>query len=181
MHPDLVTCQSYQISISSASKLHLDSMSAYGSIRGPELPNALPCKLWRLTATASDSGYVTTHHLTLSSANQLGGLLEHLSAAFAEEVKSGLTYPQEGEMDQHSFENYFFAADVFVAIIGARTSADGLEPEIELDIDTARAGRRWDKCVAGFYYVGVAIQRIAPDAKIRMYRSNPTTLDALHM
>jgi hypothetical protein len=79
---------------------------------------------------------------------------------FAEEVESGLTYPQEGEMDQPSFENYFFAADVFVGIIGESLRADRAEAEIELDIDTARAGRRWHECVAGFYYVGAAIQNV---------------------
>jgi hypothetical protein len=134
-------------------------MSAYGSIKRPELPNALPSKLWQLTSTPSDSpaqGYVTTHHLTRSGAQQLTGLLEHLTAVFAEEVEGGLTYPQEGEMDQPSFENYFFTADVFVGIVGGSPRADRAEAEIELDIDAARAGRPWDQCVAGFYYVGTA-------------------------
>ena len=135
-------------------------MSAYGSIKRPELLDTLPCKSWRLTSTPdSQPGcYVTTHHLTHSSAHRLTGLLEHLTMVFAEEVDRGLTYPQEGEMDQSTFENYFFAADVFVGIVGASSSrTDGTEAEIALDIDTARAGRSWDECIAGFYYVGSAI------------------------
>jgi len=132
-------------------------MSAYGVIRRPEPLHALPCKLWRPTSIPSKSparGYVTTHHLTLSTAHQLTGLLEHLTAVFAEEVERGLTYPQEGEIDELSFKNYFFAGDVFVGIIGGSLQADRGEAEIELDIDTARAGRSWDECIAGFYYVG---------------------------
>lgn len=147
-------------------------MSAYGSIERPELLDTLPCKLWRLISTPPDSpnrDYVTTHHLTRSSAHRLTGLLEHLTVVFADEVDSGLTYPQEGDINQSSFESYFFAADVIVGIIGGTPRADRAEAEIELDIDMARAGRPWDQCVAGFYYVGTAVQvamdGMAPDAK----------------
>lgn len=131
-------------------------MSAYGSIERPELLDTLPCKLWRLISTPPDSpnrDYVTTHHLTRSSAHRLTGLLEHLTVVFADEVDSGLTYPQEGDINQSSFESYFFAADVIVGIIGGTPRADRAEAEIELDIDMARAGRPWDQCVAGFYYI----------------------------
>lgn len=132
-------------------------MSAYGIIERPKLLGSLPGKWWQLTSTQADSmahAYVTTHHLTRSSANRLTGLLEYLSSVFADEVESGLTYPQEGNIDQSTFESYFFAADVFVGIVGGIPWAERNEAEIELDIDTARAGRTWDECVAGFYYVG---------------------------
>ena len=160
-------------------------MSAYGTIKRPELLDALPCKLWRLTSPDSPTDrYVTTHHLTHSSAHRLTGLLEHLAAVFAEEVDSGLTYPQEGEMDQTGFENYFFAADVFVGIVGASPRADNADAEIELDIDTARAGRSWDECVAGFYYVGSVIRIVGWLLILQVTytcRSSPTTLDVRHM
>lgn len=131
-------------------------MSAYGNIKRPELLGSLPSKLWRLTSAPTDSptrSYVTTHHLTRSDARRLIGLLEHLTAVFALEVERGLTYPQEGEIDQPDFESYFFAADVFVGIVGYHPRGDRGEAEIELDIDAARAGRPWDECVAGFYYI----------------------------
>lgn len=138
-------------------------MSAYGIVKRPELPGTLPSKFWRLTSAAvGDSptrSYVTTHHLTRSNVHRLPGLLEHLTAVFAMEVERGLTYPQEGEIDQPNFESYFFAADVFVGIVGDSLRADRGEAEIELDIDAARAGRPWDECVAGFYYVGSTIWR----------------------
>jgi hypothetical protein len=121
-----------------------------------------------------------THHLTRSDARRLIGLLEHLTAVFALEVERGLTYPQEGEIDQPDFESYFFAADVFVGIVGYHPRGDRGEAEIELDIDAARAGRPWDECVAGFYYVRSIIWRCEM-AEAAIHRSNLTTLDARRM
>jgi len=38
--------------------------------------------------------------------------------------------------------------------VGASPRADrATEAEIELDIDAARAGRSWDECIGGFYYI----------------------------
>ena len=82
----------------------------------------------------------------------------------------GLTYPQEDMRDTDAFRAYFFAADVVIAIVeeGASGSASGdlerrqlerdaasaLVPrEVEVDLERARAGRSWDACVVGFYYV----------------------------
>jgi len=66
-----------------------------------------------------------------------------------------MTYPQEGDMRQETFEAYFFSADVFVGILGSllRTAISGSEQQ-GLEIEEERAGRTWDDCVAGYYYVG---------------------------
>lgn len=132
-------------------------MSAYGEIRrgSPSNISILPSTIWGSKSHGSDSdGRITVHHLTLSTARELPGLLDYLNKIFANEIKNGQTYPQEGEMGQATFEAYFFAADVFVGIL------DGLSKECmieggnaEVDIDDARAARSWEECVAGYYYV----------------------------
>ncbi|KAF5380349.1 hypothetical protein D9615_004698 [Tricholomella constricta] len=129
-------------------------MSAYGSMKRSTADGSpLPTKLWPVKPASDKDHYVTTHHLTLSAARHLEGLLDHLNALFAKEVDDGLTYPQEGDIDRSAFEDYFFSADVFVGIVGGTGQLDRREGEIEIDVDTARSGRSWDECVAGFYYI----------------------------
>ena len=138
-------------------------MSAYGDIKRIQSSGPLPPTVWiqekrPLEADdANDAGYITVHHLTLKAAREHPGLLEYLGAVFAKEVEDGMTYPQEGDMSQATFEAYFFPADVFLGIVGGRlgtatgnladgsTSAPGLSEE--------RAGRSWEDCVAGYFYV----------------------------
>ncbi|THH14475.1 hypothetical protein EUX98_g9607 [Antrodiella citrinella] len=91
----------------------------------------------------------------------LPGLVHYLHACFAEELGRGMTYPQEIRENQvytqEMFEQYYFAADVVVAIVGqdaarAQTKSDG-ESVSYLDIEVSRDGRTWKECVAGCYYV----------------------------
>ena len=132
-------------------------MSAYGEIRRGSTSSIsiLPSTIWGSKSHGSDSdGRITVHHLTLTTARQLPGLLEYLNRIFANEIKNGQTYPQEGEMAQVTFEAYFFAADVFVGIFGGLSKECMTEGgNAEVDIDDARATRSWEECVAGYYYV----------------------------
>ena len=132
-------------------------MSAYGEIRRGSTSSIsiLPSTIWGSKSHGSDSdGRITVHHLTLSTARQLPGLLGYLNRIFANEIKNGQTYPQEGEMAQVTFEAYFFAADVFVGIFGGLSKECMTEGgNAEVDIDDARATRSWEECVAGYYYV----------------------------
>jgi len=100
------------------------------------------------------SGHISVHHFTLATARALPGLLEYLGAIFAKEVADGMTYPQEEDMGQDKFEAYFFSADVFVGIVGSlpRTIISGSE-QSNLEIEQERAGRTWDDCIAGYYYI----------------------------
>lgn len=125
-------------------------MSAYGTINRPVSGKLLPTKLWTIDSTLA---YLTTHHITLSSASRLEGLLDYLCSVFAQEVDDGFTYPQEGPIDRLAFDNYFFAADVIVAIVGITGQLEGGEGDINVDIATARGPRSWSQCIAGFYYV----------------------------
>jgi len=113
----------------------------------------LPASIWPVQAASDQGDFVSVHHLTLSTARHLEGLLDHLNAVFAKEIEDGLTYPQEGEMDRSTFEGYFFSADVFVGIIGGAGQIDRREGEVDVDIEVTRGGRPWDQCVAGFYYI----------------------------
>ncbi|GLB37740.1 putative acetyltransferase (GNAT) family protein [Lyophyllum shimeji] len=129
-------------------------MSAYGSIKRSTQDSApLPASIWPVQAASDHGAYVSVHHLTLSTAQHLEGLLDYLNAVFAQEVEDGLTYPQEGEMGRSTFEAYFFSADVFVGMVGSPGQMNNREGEVDLDIEVARGGRPWDQCVAGFYYI----------------------------
>ncbi|KAG6864499.1 hypothetical protein C0991_009094 [Blastosporella zonata] len=130
-------------------------MSAYGPITRAALEHGpLPTKLWTAGSVSARPNYVTTHHLTISSALSLDGLLDYLSVVFAKEVDDGFTYPQEGVIDRPTFDGYFFSADVFVAIVGETGQiSERKEGDIDIDINTARNKRPWKECVAGFYYI----------------------------
>ncbi|KAF8550250.1 hypothetical protein OG21DRAFT_1514260 [Imleria badia] len=68
--------------------------------------------------------------------------------------------------DPDAFRAYFFAADVVVGLrVVGSAALEGCavsEPEwercvvpreVEVDLEGVRAGRSWDECVVGFYYV----------------------------
>lgn len=136
-------------------------MSAYGNIKrtDSEPLTHLPPTVWNFQSSRarSHSGpeYITIHHFTLATARALPGFLEYLGAIFSKEVADGMTYPQEGDMTQETFEAYFFSADVFVGIVGSspRTVIVSGSEQQGLDIEKERAGRTWNDCVAGYYYV----------------------------
>ena len=132
-------------------------MSAYGEIKRAYNAASLPATKWKGPATGSTGhgACITVHHLTLGSARSLPGLIQYLSAVFEKEVEDGLTYPQEGDMPQSTFEAYFFAADVFVGLVGEDLSVDVMRTATEhagdhdsaaADIETQRAGRRSSVC-----------------------------------
>lgn len=134
-------------------------MSAYGDIQRLRPSGALPLTstVWRTSsrdpAEIKDSGScVIVHHLTLDRARLLTGLNEYLSSVFAKEVDNGMTYPQEGPVDQQAFENYFFSGDVFVATISGLAHPgvdDGSSTSVNIEVIRGE----WDNLVAGFYYV----------------------------
>ena len=134
-------------------------MSAYGDIkRSTNSSIYLTPTIWNSQSIRdSDTiGHISVHHFTLTKARALPGLLEYLGAIFAKEVADGMTYPQEEDMGQEKFESYFFSADVFVGIVGSlpRTIISGSE-QPNLEIEEERAGRTWDDCIAGYYYVSI--------------------------
>ncbi|KAF8806542.1 acyl-CoA N-acyltransferase [Phlegmacium glaucopus] len=128
-------------------------MSAYGDIKRIISPVRLPSTIWN-SRVSDILEYITIHHLTLTTARALPGFLEYLGTIFAKEIADGMTYPQEGDMNQETFEAYFFSADVFVGILGPspRTAISGSEQQ-DFDIEEERASRTWDDCVAGYYYI----------------------------
>ena len=139
-------------------------MSAYGPVVKPASPS-LPPSVWPLEGYHGTSDatlrptHLTVYHLTLALVTDgLSDLISQLHIWFADEVRQGLTYPQEGEIRRDAFEAYFFSADVFVAIIGG--DDDGIlsataRGETDASLERARCGRPWDTCVAGFYYVSL--------------------------
>ncbi|TFY82367.1 hypothetical protein EWM64_g1639 [Hericium alpestre] len=140
-------------------------MSAYGAISHPAASSGpLASTIWKLPAArpgkpASPFGHLTIHHLTLSSAAHLEGLVDFTYRVFAEEVAQGTTYPQEasgGEYTREAFEAYFWAGDVFLAIGGigdsGHASAEAAS-HTQTGMEEARAGRTWEECAIGFYYV----------------------------
>ncbi|PCH35622.1 acyl-CoA N-acyltransferase [Wolfiporia cocos MD-104 SS10] len=138
-------------------------MSAYGAIAGRATSEVLPSTLWRplkAVDASNQPGYVTIHHLTLSTAKALPGLVEYLHKVFADELERGLTYPQEilpGETyTLAAFEAYYFAADVLIAVLEEdESTSTAIENGaiVQYDIAKAARGRSWEECVAGCYYV----------------------------
>lgn len=148
-------------------------MSAYGALSRPARSTNfhLPATTWRHPRDPHAAA-VTVFHLDpsaigLASGADAGvgehaGLFDYLHAVFADEVDKGLTYPQEDMRDPETFKAYFFAADVVIALLcdseGAGVthntgSADGDGLEVDVNIERVRAGRPWDACVVGFYYI----------------------------
>ncbi|KAI6007710.1 hypothetical protein F5J12DRAFT_742203 [Pisolithus orientalis] len=148
-------------------------MSAYGAISCVPRTSYLPSTIWPHPAPANpnqrkeNANTICIHHIDLQFAikQEHEGLFEYLHVVFADEVDKGMTYPQEDMRDPATFANYFFAADVIVAIVGARSPDEdtpvGMSTsevneavrEVNLSLEASRRGRSWAECVAGFYYV----------------------------
>lgn len=124
-------------------------MSAYGDLRAHSSGRVLATISW---PTKRPDTYVTTIHLTITTARQSPGLVEYLNGVFAKVVEDGRTYPQEEDMSGEAFEKYFFAADVILGIVTSSHSEGG-----EATLEDIRASRSWEECVAGFYYVNTLI------------------------
>jgi hypothetical protein len=161
-------------------------MSAYGAITGLSSRPALASTIWPIkpskTSTSRPS-YLTLHHLNLSRASELPGLIDRLHSAFAHILEDGMTYPQEvleGEpYTRAAFDAYFFAGDVIVAIAGqgdwnGELSRIGHIQPVDIDVKQAANGRSWEECVVGFYYVssGHSNARMIPNLKHHQIKPN---------
>ncbi|GJE91420.1 hypothetical protein PsYK624_075700 [Phanerochaete sordida] len=132
-------------------------MSAYGTVTRAQPATQLAATAWRCTPRAGAPTHLTLHHLTLARAAALPGLLAYLHACFADELERGATYPQEvlpGETyTREQFEGYYFGADVIMGLVGTGGAPAEDGEEVRTDVEQARAGRSWEECVAGVYYV----------------------------
>ncbi|OSD00200.1 hypothetical protein PYCCODRAFT_1371683 [Trametes coccinea BRFM310] len=139
-------------------------MSAYGAIN-PRSSSLLPSTTWQLVSKRRDTPkYLTLHHITLDRAEQFPGLVDYLHGVFADELAAGRTYPQEilpGQpYTRAQFDAYYFAADVLVAVLGLPAPEGAADPlnapdgtQIPIGFAEAVAGRTWEDCIAGCYYV----------------------------
>ncbi|KAF5348702.1 hypothetical protein D9758_006778 [Tetrapyrgos nigripes] len=137
-------------------------MSAYGTFTRStgdyQLGAILPSTIWCTNVSSSnntpDRPYITIHHVTLTNALPAPGLISHLASVFGAVVEEGRTYPQEDVITVDSFEKYFFAEDVFIAVQAMGTINSEKDASVtSLTLDEARNGREWETCVVGFYYV----------------------------
>lgn len=158
-----------------------NKMSAYGAISRPFHAPKTPLSptLWSIPqkngGVNSSPSCITLHHFIPSNISQ-SDLVGTLYEEFADEVERGTTYPQEvlpagTRLSREAFESYFFAGDVFVAIIGgsalaskhtkASIEVEGVQAHVldgPFHLDAAKADREWSDCVAGFYYVIVHLR-----------------------
>jgi len=147
-------------------------MSAYGAISlngSHNRESPLPTTRWAAKDKATGSPIsIDLYHLTLETALKSPGLVEYLHSVFAWVVEDGRTYPMEvaeGEKySRQAFENYFFAADVIVGVLGGdrQVGVDGRSSEVEIVsgakanlFDLSGDGRPpvWDEIIVGFYYI----------------------------
>ncbi|KAJ7502948.1 hypothetical protein B0H11DRAFT_1987133 [Mycena galericulata] len=130
-------------------------MSAYGAIVRSISSGPLPTTFWYLRRKAGDTTsppFLTVHHLSLSAAKSLDGLIEYLGTIMAKEIEDGMTYPQE-TMALDAFETYFFSGDVFLAILPSGGNGGSEGTETSLTVEEARQERKWEDCIVGYYYV----------------------------
>jgi hypothetical protein len=131
-------------------------MTPYGEQHTRGDSEILPPTVWAPSWDVGP-GSCIIYHLTLPTARALPGLLEFLCRTFAKEIEDGRTYPQEGVMDQTAFEDYFFAADAFLGIIGIVANPVNREHQIRC-IEVEKGERDWEECTAGFYYVSLPMK-----------------------
>ncbi|CUA71698.1 hypothetical protein RSOLAG22IIIB_04744 [Rhizoctonia solani] len=123
-------------------------MSAYGTIATPSNRSKEQLRTLSYVIQNKPENSILVVHLTKETAPEdLVGLLHK---EFGEELERGQTYPQEGPMDRAAFEAYFFAADAFVGVIIPSEETAAFQNE---NIERVRAGRSWDECIVGSYYV----------------------------
>jgi hypothetical protein len=116
-------------------------MSPYGAAP------ARPPRTEAIAPTIYD-GRISVYHVTKESCP--AELINVLCEEFEKELGVGRTYPQEGPIGAESFKDYFFHGDVFVGIIIPECEDASM---LHADVEAARAGREWNDCVAGSYYV----------------------------
>ncbi|EJD40391.1 hypothetical protein AURDEDRAFT_70185 [Auricularia subglabra TFB-10046 SS5] len=130
-------------------------MSAYGAITRAGAPAVhLPPLAFPLTSDPTQ--LLAIHHVTLAETPQ--ELLQLLHAGFNDELERGRTYPQEGPMDLAAFSAYYFAADVFIGVLVAKSGNATAQT-----LDAARGGRSWEESVAGCYYASNKAKRVKPN------------------
>ena len=165
-------------------------MSAYGAIVRAA-PGPVPSTTWLVNSKlATAPKYLTIHNLTLETAQKFPGLVEYLCRVFADELARGQTYPQEvisaEEYTLDQFSAYYFAADVLVAVLGLPAHDGDADPldladgkEVAIGFGDAVAGRSWEDCIAGCYYVSTLFFRLDCSngaASLRTRALAPTTL-----
>lgn len=118
-------------------------------------PSKSPRPTLAPTTYSSSNSNIIVHHVTKDTCPQQ--LLEILYEEFEKELEIGRTYPQESPIGLEGFQNYFFQGDVFVGTICiAPETAQTTSSKVVMvpdGIEEARAGRDWEDCVAGSYYV----------------------------
>ncbi|EJT98200.1 hypothetical protein DACRYDRAFT_24685 [Dacryopinax primogenitus] len=143
-------------------------MSAYGTIPRPAgvIPQLNPLT-FAVTRKGSQSpmGFVTVVPVKRSTVPD--ALFEHLHMLFNGVVEEGRTYPQEFELTEQSFEDYYFSYDCFIGVLDkgfAPTRTDGsywdpkAEAWIRTDAETiddivGKDVKDYKELVVGMYYV----------------------------
>ncbi|KGB74442.1 hypothetical protein I307_05402 [Cryptococcus deuterogattii 99/473] len=121
-------------------------MSAYGTIATPQPTGSLPILSFPLPSAGLA---LVTYPVTGADAPE--ELLRYFYTIFSNELESGCTYPQEGPITYEEFISYFFAATTIVGVI--RPVGTNGKVDMPGDLESARAGRTWEECIGGCYYI----------------------------
>ncbi|GHJ87171.1 hypothetical protein NliqN6_3573 [Naganishia liquefaciens] len=121
---------------------------AYGAIPPPINTAPLPTLAYPLP----NGHRLTIHPVTAHTAPL--ELAQFLHGVFNEELASGRTYPQEGPLTLEAFTAYFFGATALIGVVSeAKVEPGGEGERVEVGLEEACAGRKWEECVGGTYYV----------------------------
>jgi len=124
-------------------------MSAYGSISAPKRTTVLKPR-----AFPSSNPALILVVFPLRKEDVPHELASLLHTIFNDVVQEGKTYPQDEPLSEAAFESYYLANDLFLGVLApseVHVPLDGMEDTRTLD--ECRAGRSWQACVAGMYYV----------------------------
>jgi len=67
---------------------------------------------------------------------------------------AGTTYPQEGPIDLEAFKAYFFGATCILGIISSEKYDEPVDgQEVDVQLNDAIGGRKWEECLGGCFYV----------------------------
>ncbi|KAK4700249.1 Ca2+:H+ antiporter, partial [Phenoliferia sp. Uapishka_3] len=134
-------------------------MSAYGAIAKPShsIPSTPVTPTSYLLPTKQA---LTVFPCTRASVDQQ--LISYLAKVFNDVVREGRTYPQQQELTEEEFANYFFSHDCFVGLLNLdltvadlpATLKDGsIAHDANYSLETVKAGRSWEESVLGMFYV----------------------------
>ncbi|CAG8467964.1 601_t:CDS:2 [Ambispora gerdemannii] len=109
--------------------------SAYGSIVAPQFDSS---KISSILPICKETKSGMLIEIAMVNNNSPIPLISHLHQIFSKVIEEGTSYPQEFELDEQEFREYFLSHHAFVALKAKDKSTNGVV---------------WDERVVGMFYI----------------------------